>query len=123
VLKKGGSRARDADDCDAVVVRQSSACARTGRARDGQADCAAPRSWYGASDGRRVARGKNSRRLEERRLGKCAGTRSACGLGVRGSADTEATGARARCRRTERVRPISILLSACLKLINSKNLY
>jgi hypothetical protein len=55
--------------------------------------------------------------------GKCAGTRSACGLRVRGSADTEATGARARCRRTERVRPISILLSACLKLINSKNLY
>jgi hypothetical protein len=47
-------------------------------------------------------------------------------LGQRAGADAEVTGTRARRaqrRGAKHVRPIFILLSACLKLINSKNLY
>jgi hypothetical protein len=85
--------------------------------------CGAPRPWYDMSDGRRAALGKNSRRLRAHRMGKMR--RDSVGVRPWGARWRGRRGGRRTCAASRRrARPaIFILLSTCLKLINSKNLY
>jgi hypothetical protein len=86
------------------VVRRSSACARTGRARNGPVDRAA-RLGRGTARATRGAR-EEFKAPQGAASGETRGTRPACGLGVRGGADAEAARAQARRRSAERIRPI-----------------